>query len=137
MSEHSTESLLRDLTQELTPVQPVASLRKMIVALLGLFFSALNLLLRDTYHLIGVLITVWMFATPIFYPAGLVAVTDYAWVLDVNPMYWLIDSYRSVILYAEWPSWALLARFGLAAVASLAVGSTFFMSQKDRFPDLL
>ena len=39
---------------------------------LGYFLSTLNLFLRDTFHLIGVLTMVWMFGTPIFYPAHLV-----------------------------------------------------------------
>ncbi|MFT5284792.1 MAG: ABC-type polysaccharide/polyol phosphate export permease [Planctomycetota bacterium] len=39
---------------------------------LGFLLSTLNLFLRDTFHLIGVLTMVWMFGTPIFYPAHLV-----------------------------------------------------------------
>ena len=37
---------------------------------LGYLLSTLNLFLRDTYHLVGVGVTVWMFATPIFYPTS-------------------------------------------------------------------
>ena len=104
---------------------------------LGYFLAAFNLFLRDTYHLIGVFITVWMFATPIFYPAELVQISPYAIILDLNPMYWLIESYRSVILYGDWPSWALLGRFAAVGFAFLFVGSRFFMRQKAKFPDLL
>jgi ABC-type polysaccharide/polyol phosphate export permease len=104
---------------------------------LGYFLAAFNLFLRDTYHLIGVFITVWMFATPIFYPAELVQISPYAFILDLNPMYWLIESYRSVILYGDWPSWALLGRFGAVGIVLFFIGSRFFMQQKARFPDLL
>jgi hypothetical protein len=104
---------------------------------LGYLLAALNLFLRDIYHLIGVFITVWMFATPIFYPAAMVVHAGYGWMLDINPMYWLIESYRAVLLYAEWPDWLLLARFLAVALVTFGAGWAFFMTQKPRFPDLL
>jgi lipopolysaccharide transport system permease protein len=57
--------------------------------------------------------------------------------LEINPMYWLIESYRSVLLYGMWPDWMLLGRFALVAAGVLVLGSSFFMTQKPRFPDLL
>lgn len=104
---------------------------------LGFLLSTINLFLRDTFHLVGVFITVWMFATPIFYPAQLVQKADFGWILQLNPMYWLIDSYRDVVLYGIWPDWFLLGRFAVVAVLVLYLGSSFFLSQKHRFPDLL
>ncbi len=107
---------------------------------LGFFLATLNVFMRDTFHVMGVLITVWMFSTPIFYPAVLVEQGRdgaFAWILDVNPMHWLIDSYRDVLIFGDWPAAAVLARFGLAAVLILFAGSTFFMRQKRQFPDLL
>ena len=108
---------------------------------LGLFFSAFNLILRDTAHVMGVLVMVWMFSTPIFYPPNLI--TDpkhngaYDFILDYNPMYWLIDSYREVMLFDNWPNFGLLGQFALVAVVVLFLGATFFESQRERFPDLL
>ena len=104
---------------------------------LGYFLSAFNLFLRDTYHLIGVLLTVWMFATPIFYPARLVEGVGYGWILRLNPMYWLIDSYREILMYAAWPDWRLVGLAALVGAAMLFLGSRFFLAQKPRFPDLL
>jgi homopolymeric O-antigen transport system permease protein len=104
---------------------------------LGYLLSAFNLILRDTYHLVGVLMTVWMFATPIFYPPEMVVGKGYGWMLQINPMYWLIDGWRAALLFGEWPDWLLLGRFALVAVLLLFLGSRFFLSQKPRFPDLL
>lgn len=104
---------------------------------LGYFLSALNLFVRDVYHLIGVFLTVWMFATPIFYPAAQVVKADFAWVLTVNPMHWLIDAYRAVLLYGAWPDFLALGRFALVAAAILALGTRFFTAHKPRFPDLM
>lgn len=104
---------------------------------LGYFLSTFNLFLRDTFHLVGVGITVWMFGTPIFYPAQMVESAGFGWLLQINPMYWLIDSYRSVLLFAAWPDWWLLGRFALAGLVTFLVGGKFFMSQRRRFSDLL
>jgi lipopolysaccharide transport system permease protein len=104
---------------------------------LGCLLATLNLFLRDIYHLIGVFVTVWMFATPIFYPAFLVQKAGYGWILDLNPMYWLIDGYRAVMIYGAWPDWVLLGKFAVLAVLTFVAGGAFFMAQKPRFPDLL
>jgi ABC-type polysaccharide/polyol phosphate export permease len=107
---------------------------------LGLFLSAFNLILRDTIHMVGVFVVVWMFGTPIFYPAIMVEEGNdgkYAWLLDINPMHWLINSYREVLLFNSWPDPILLLQFTVAAFVTFWAGATFFRSQRDRLPDLL
>jgi ABC-type polysaccharide/polyol phosphate export permease len=83
-----------------------------------------------------------MFSTPIFYPATLLADKKLgrisaSLVLDLNPMYWLVDSYQRVMLYGLWPQWHLLGRFALVALVVFALGSRFLMREKRSFPDLL
>jgi ABC-type polysaccharide/polyol phosphate export permease len=107
---------------------------------LGYLLAALNLFVRDVFHLIGVFLTVWMFATPIFYPAVMVERAHegkFAWMLDINPMYWLIDAYRGVLLFATWPDVAALVRFAAVALVTFALGVAFFQKHKRQFPDLL
>ncbi|MEZ5976035.1 MAG: ABC transporter permease [Planctomycetota bacterium] len=104
---------------------------------LCLFFSAFNLFWRDTYHLMGVALTVWMFSTPIFYPAAQVQREGYGWLLEINPMHWLIESWRAVVLNGSWPDWRHLGLFALASVVVFALGAAFFQKQGKRFPDLL
>ena len=103
----------------------------------GYFLAAFNLFLRDTYHVVGVLITVWMFSTPIFYPGAMVQDAGFGWILQVNPMHWLIDSYRGVLLYGLWPDPVMIAKLVLAGLITLSLGGRFFMAQRAKFPDLL
>jgi ABC-type polysaccharide/polyol phosphate export permease len=112
-------------------------LQGIFTAGLGFFLAAFNLILRDTYHLVGVFVMVWMFSTPIFYPPEMVSSKGYGWILDMNPMFWLIDSYREVLLFNHAPDFILLGKFGGAALFVLCLGGSFFQSQRDRFPDLL
>ena len=104
---------------------------------LGFLFSALNLFVRDVYHVMGVALTVGMFMTPIFYPASLVHKAGLGLVLKMNPMYWLIDSYRRVLIYGLWPHPPVVAAFAIVALLLFFLGATFFLRQKPRFPDLL
>lgn len=104
---------------------------------LGYFLSTLNIYFRDIYHLVGVFIQVWMFATPIFYPAELVSIAGYGWVLRSNPMHWLIECYRDALLYGHFPPAGRLASFALVAGLLFCFGARFFRAHRDRFPDLL
>jgi ABC-type polysaccharide/polyol phosphate export permease len=104
---------------------------------LGFFFSALNLFLRDVYHVMGVALSVGMFLTPIFYPARFVQEAGLGWVLQANPMYWLVDSYRRVLIYGLWPQPPIVAAFAIVAGLVFLAGVTFFLRQKPHFPDLL
>lgn len=113
------------------------SLQAIFTVGLGYFFATLNLFLRDVYHLMGVALAVWMFMTPIFYPAKLVEDAHFSWILQSNPMYWLIDSYRNVLVFNEWPKVRNVAALGLVSLGILWLGSRFFLRQKPRFPDLL
>ena len=119
---------------------------------LGWLLSIANLFFRDVYHLIGVGLTVWMFATPIFYPAFMTAkaryyLTDapdgtgpfipFYWILELNPMYWLIESWRRVLVFDLWPNWALFGRFVILAIAVFLLGAWALRSKQSRIPDLL
>jgi ABC-type polysaccharide/polyol phosphate export permease len=104
---------------------------------LGMLLAAFNLYVRDTVHLIGVFLTVWMFGTPIFYPERMVRDAGYGWLPAYNPMNWLISCYREVLVYGDWPNPMMLGRFALVAAATLVLGATFFMHHKPKFPDLL
>ncbi|MEM9801611.1 MAG: ABC transporter permease, partial [Planctomycetota bacterium] len=104
---------------------------------LGSALATLNVYWRDTYHLIGVLTTVWMFATPIFYPASLVKPTPFWWLLPINPMHWFIEMFRQVTLFGEWPDPTFFALFSAATLLVLWFGSQMFAKHQERFPDLL
>lgn len=113
------------------------ALQIVFTAGLGYLLATLNLYLRDTYHVIGVATTVWMFATPIFYPDFIVVKKGYGWILQLNPMYWLIESYRDVLIEAHWPDWLRVAQFAGVALLALWVGSAVFLGSKKSFPDML
>jgi lipopolysaccharide transport system permease protein len=61
----------------------------------------------------------------------------YGWLLELNPMVWLIDAYRAVLIYGAWPEWLELARFLAVALVVFFLGARFFVLNRRRFADLL
>lgn len=59
---------------------------------------------RDISHLYTVFSLLWMYSTPIFYPASLLE-ERYSIVLRLNPMYHFIDYFRQLVMYGTIPGW--------------------------------
>lgn len=70
---------------------------------LGMILSSLTIFFRDIMHLFGVVITIWMYTTPIFYPASLL-VDNAPFLLKINPMYFYIEYLRKLVLSGAVPS---------------------------------
>ncbi|MBM3989529.1 MAG: ABC transporter permease [Planctomycetes bacterium] len=104
---------------------------------LGYLLATLNLLVRDVGHFTSAFITIWMFGTPIFYPQSLVRERGYGWVVDLNPMAWLVDAYRGALLFGHFPSPLVLAKLALVAFVSLWLGTRLFFKARHRFADFL
>ena len=65
---------------------------------LALLVSALTVHFRDIKDLLGNLLTLWFFATPIIYPMQQ-APENMRWVLNLNPLTHLVISYQEVLFY--------------------------------------
>jgi lipopolysaccharide transport system permease protein len=101
-----------------------------------LFASAANVFYRDIRFVVPLAVQVWMYATPIIYPLSLVP-ERFRMVYMLNPMAGLIESYRAVALYGQWPDWSYL---GIAAVVSMVVfglGYAYFKRVEWQFADVI
>ena len=67
-----------------------------LLAALGVFF-------RDLGQIMGFLLTVWFFTTPICYDERSLP-QNYLWLFELNPMFVLVRAYRDVLLHATPPS---------------------------------
>lgn len=74
----------------------------MFTAGLGMLLSSFTVFFRDIVHLFGVVVVLWMYATPIFYPSSLLA-ENYSILLKVNPMYYFINYLRLLVLEGRVP----------------------------------
>jgi len=88
--------------------------------------SALEVHLRDIGHALPLLLQLWMFASPVAYPLSLVP-PGLQPVYLLNPMAFLIDSYRRVILHGTPPN---PVQLGLAIVVALVLVSVAYLGFK-------
>ena len=99
---------------------------------IGLILSALMVYFRDTQFLYSVLIVLWMYMTPLFYPIDIIP-EEMMPAYTMNPMYQYVDFFRTIILDASVPS---AECFGLCAgysVLALLVGFVVFRKLKRNF----
>ena len=98
--------------------------------------SALGVFFRDLSQLIGFLLTVWFFTTPICYPEASLP-RDYLWLFELNPMYVFVESYRAIFLELTAPPWKPLAVLSAVSVAVFVLGHAWFYKLKRSFADLV
>ena len=102
---------------------------------LGMMLSALAVFFRDVMHLWTVVITAWMYLTPIFWTTDYISqMAHWIQVLVVlNPMYNYLQFMRDIFLFNTVPS---ALTFGLCvawAVLALAIGYTVFHKTEHKF----
>ena len=83
---------------------PMIILLQMILMVgLGLILSMANLFFRDVKMIFEVVILLWMFITPVIYPMKAIG-TKFQWILLLNPMAPIINSYLCLILEGRLPA---------------------------------
>lgn len=97
----------------------------------GMWFSALNVRYRDIQYAIPFLIQTWMFVTPVIYPSSLLG-ERYSWLLALNPMSGVIESFRPAVLGHVPIPWTSL---GISSVIGFIVftGGLFYFRRVERY----
>lgn len=102
---------------------------------MSLLLSALAVQFRDIQHLYSVVLTMWMYLTPIIYDVERIEEisSSLAFVLKLNPMYYYVTYFREVLLYGIVPG----LYYNLACIASslivLLFGVWVFKSRQSKF----
>lgn len=101
---------------------------------MALPLAALNLFFHDVRFLVGVVLTLWFYLTPIIYPADIVP-DKYQILFDLNPNALFINAYRRVVLEGVNPGAdRLLLGLGIATLTFL-IGYYLFKRMEPRFAD--
>lgn len=99
---------------------------------IGMFLSALMVYFRDIQFLWTVLTQIWMYATPIFYPAEIIP-EKYRFVVRFNPLYHFIGNCRTCLINGISPEPKAYIFCLLFALVSLFIGAYTFKKTQDRF----
>jgi lipopolysaccharide transport system permease protein len=98
--------------------------------------SALGVYVRDIGQTTGILTTVLMFLSPLFYPLSALPEQYRMW-LYLNPLTFIIEEGRDVLIFGRLPDWA---GWGLALVAGMlisAAGFWWFQKTRKGFADVI
>jgi lipopolysaccharide transport system permease protein len=104
------------------------------ILILGLiyFTAALQVTFRDTQYLLGVLLFLGFYLTPIFYDSSAIP-PQVQTLYYLNPMVTIIEAYRSVFMYAEFPPGLPLMLVGLSSIVIFWITYQVFKQASYRF----
>lgn len=98
----------------------------------GLLISSLAVFFPDVGEMYQVVLTAWMYLTPIIYPETLIP-PKYLPFFRINPMYWMIKLFRLPIFEGLIPSWQeILPALGWG-VGMLVFGWLYFTSKSEEY----
>lgn len=101
----------------------------------GLWLSALNVEYRDIRVVVPFVLQIWMYITPVAYPASVLP-PKFRFLVDANPMTGLIDAFRGTILGTPIP-WPALAYSTVFTLTIVITGAFYFRRVERQFADVL
>jgi lipopolysaccharide transport system permease protein len=108
----------------------------LLTAGLSWFLAALGAFVRDLGQMIGFLMTIWFFITPICYPEESLPRPAAVW-LAKNPIYVLVRGYRSIFLEHHAPAFGPLWKLAILSLAIFVIGHAWFYKLRKSFADML
>lgn len=108
-------------------------------------FAVIGTYLPDVRETLRSVVRASFFLTPIIWPISRVEGKVIDWRIDINlerivylnPLTFLVESYRAVIIDGTMPATSSLLYFGLFAGALFVVGFSLFVLTRPRFSDLI
>jgi lipopolysaccharide transport system permease protein len=100
------------------------------------FLAAMGVFVRDLGQVIGFVLTLWFFLTPICYPEASLPPGALE-VLSANPLYVLVNGYRAVFLESQAPPLAPLLKLWVLASAVCIAGHAGFYKLRRSFADVI
>jgi lipopolysaccharide transport system permease protein len=110
----------------------------LLVATLGFswMLASLGVFLRDVGQTIGIIMTVAMFLAPVFYPITALPEQYRPWLL-LNPITFIIEQAREVLIWGRLPNWGGLTLYLVIALAVAWIGYAWFQKTRKGFADVL
>lgn len=108
----------------------------------GMWLAALNVQYRDVRYVVPFFVQIWLFVTPVIYPASRVTAKLEelglpAWLYGLNPMAGVVEGFRWALLgTGSLPGGVVLASVSVTA-ALLASGAFYFRRMERTFADVV
>ena len=100
------------------------------------FLAAMGVFLRDIGQTIGIVTTALLFLSPVFYPVAALP-TPYNILIYVNPITFIIEQARAVLIWGILPDWTGLGVYTAVALLISWGGFAAFQKARRGFADVL
>jgi lipopolysaccharide transport system permease protein len=110
----------------------------MLILTLGLawMLASLGVFLRDVGQTISIITTVMLFLAPVFYPITALPEEMRPWLI-ANPLTFIIEQMREVLIWGHLPNWLGLGAYTLVATVIAWAGYAWFQKTRKGFADVL
>lgn len=116
---------------------PVIMIVEYMLALgIALIVSAMSVYLRDLEYLLGIIMMVWQYMTPVMYSIEMVP-EKLMPLFMMNPMTPVIMAYRDILYYKEFPQLSTLLHATVLGVGLLVIGFIVFNKLQKRFAEVM
>ena len=116
---------------------PVFALLATVLATgVGMWLSALNVKYRDVKYALPFIVQLWMFVSPVIYPASFVP-EKWRWALNLNPLTGIIGGFRATLFGQGHFDWAALTISVVITLAVTAYAAHAFRRMEEDFADIV
>jgi lipopolysaccharide transport system permease protein len=100
------------------------------------FLAALGVYVRDIGQITGMVTTVLMFLSPVFYPISALPIQYQSW-LQLNPLTFIIEEGRKTLIFGQLPDVSHWAVMFAAGILTAWMGFAWFQKTRRGFADVL
>lgn len=108
----------------------------LIILSISFIVSGITVYFRDLQHFIGVALQLLFYATPIVYASNTIP-ADFAWILKLNPMSYVIDGYRAIFYNQTMPDLASIGMLIVLGIIGCIIGYMIFNKLQKGFAEEL
>ena len=99
----------------------------------GLLISTLAVFFPDVEQMYPVVLTAWMYMSPIIIPVDILQNVLSGWVLRLNPFYYVLNIFRLIVYHGTFPTLRDWLFASIIAFGALLIGWLFFSQKADSF----
>ena len=108
----------------------------LLLIAISFIVSSICVYIRDLQHFIGIFLQLLFYATPIVYAANTIP-TEFAWILNLNPMTYIINGYRDIFYNQTMPDIKVIGILILILIIVIAIGYIIFNKLQKGFAEEL
>jgi len=103
---------------------------------LGWFLASLGVYIRDIGQTVGILVTILLFTSPVFFPVSTLP-EQYQPFMMINPLTFIITESRKVLVWGQTPDWAGLCLYFAVSTIIAWAGFAWFQKTRKGFADVV